>query len=343
MDLPRLRHAWAIAALVLLLVGPVSSAPQSGRRPGAGPAASGVPNPDGEQDEIRLETREVLLSVTVRDADGHPVTRLTADDFIVAEDRVRQRLVSCTRSRLPVNVVLLLDASGSVFSELASIRRAAASFVERLGPEDQVSVIQFADTVDLLQDWTTDRDSIRHALNWRFRGGEATAFWDAVYLAAADQLSKVQGRRAVIILSDGVDTSSKVSERQALAALDRADTSVYIVSKAEALIAKARPYAGLVGTVAGTAPTARYAIERLREAQERMGMLADRYGGRMYTPMKDDDLASAYGQVAEELGQQYVLSYVSSNDRRDGSWRTIELFLAQPGLTARTRKGYVAD
>lgn len=313
---------------------------QSGRRPQTQvkPDQNGDPGAD-----VQLETEEVLLSVSVRDANGRPVTGLTRDDFIVAEDRVRQDLVSCTVATVPVNIVLVLDASGSVFSELKAIRKAAENFVKALGPEDKVSVIQFAEKVELLQDWTSDREAISHALEWRYKGGEATAFWDAIYLAADDQLMKVDGRRAMIILSDGVDSNSRVTDLEAGAALDRAGASVFVVSKAQALIEQIRPYAGAGGVMSGSAPRARYAIQQLTDAQERMRAIADRYGGRLWAPLRDEDLKTAYDDVAAELKQQYVITYNPKNETHDGRWRAIQVFLTRPGLAARTRKGYIAQ
>lgn len=340
----RTRRVAAIAALLLALMVAPGSAPanaQSGRRPI--PKAAPVPPGQDPDADVRLGTQEVLLNVTVRDANGRPVKGLTGEDFIVAEDRVKQELASCREAMLPVNVVLVLDASGSVFSERVSIRRAAGAFASKLGPEDRVSVIQFADKVELLQDWTTDREAIQHALNWRYRGGEATAFWDGLYLAAEDQLSKVEGRRAIILLSDGVDTSSKISEDYVRAALDRCGASVYVVSKAQALIERIKPQAGKAGVIAGSAKLARAAIGELIAAEERMKRLADRYGGRLYAPVTDMELDRAYEDVALELKQQYVLTYVSANEVRDGRWRAIEIFPTRPGMTVRTRKGYAAQ
>lgn len=332
----RILAAFAITFTLL-----ASGAAQSGRRPVPKPVES-APQ-DAPDADVQLGTEEVLLGVTVRDLDGRPVTGLTADDFIVAEDRARQELTSCTVATRPVNVVLVLDASGSVFSELRSIRSAAEKFVAALGPEDQVSVVQFADKVELLQDWTSDRDQIRHALDWRYKGGEATALWDALYLAAEEQLSKVEGRRAIILLTDGIDSKSKISAELARAALDRAGPTVFVVSKASALIEQIRPYAGKGGVLAGTSRQAREAIEQLKASEETLRALADRYGGRLFAPLNDTDLASAYAEVATELKQQYVLTYVPKNEARDGRWRSIEIFLTRPGLTARTRKGYVAE
>lgn len=340
----RTRRVSAIAALFLALlvtIGPAPSLAQSGRRPV--PKAAPVPPGQDPDADVRLGTQEVLLNVTVRDANGRPVKGLTGEDFIVAEDRVKQELASCREAMVPVNVVLVLDASGSVFSERVSIRRAAGAFASKLGPEDRVSVIQFADKVELLQDWTTDREAIQHALDWRYRGGDSTAFWDGLYLAAEDQLSKVEGRRAIILLSDGVDTSSKISEDYVRAALDRCGASVYVVSKAQALIERIKPYAGKAGVIAGSAKPARAAIGELIAAEERMKRLADRYGGRLYAPVSDSELDRAYEDVALELKQQYVLTYVSANEVRDGRWRAIEIFPTRPGMTVRTRKGYAAQ
>lgn len=317
---------------------PIPVEAQSGRRPP--PKAEPVPPGQDPDADIRLGTQEVLLNVTVRDAGGRPVKGLSGTDFIVAEDRVRQELASCREAMLPVNVVLVLDASGSVFSERVSIRKAAGAFASELGPEDRVSVIQFADKVELLQDWTTDREAIQHALDWRYRGGEATAYWDALYLAAEDQLSKVEGRRAIILLSDGVDTSSKTSEDHVKAALDRSGASLYVVSEVQAVIDRIKPYAGKAGVLSGSARPARAAIGELQASEDRMMRLADRYGGRLYAPVSEADLHQAYRDVALELKQQYVLTYVSANEVRDGRWRAIEIFPTRPGMTVRTRKGY---
>ncbi|HQR38596.1 MAG TPA: VWA domain-containing protein [Blastocatellia bacterium] len=330
-----------IAALTLCLASIVgAAAAQSGRRPPPRPQTDTQGNPDAD---VQLGTQEVLLSVSVRDSNGRPVIGLSGDDFIIAEDRVRQQLTSFRESEVPVHVVLLLDASGSVFSELGSIRKAAESFVSALGPEDEVSVIQFAQKVELLQDWTTDREAIQHALDWRYKGGEATCFWDGVFLAADEQVRKVEGRRAIIILSDGVDTSSKVSQAQAVAALDKSGATVFVVSKAQALIERIKPYAGKAGTLTGSSRPAREAIESRSAAQETVRALADRYGGRLFAPITDADLATAYGDVAKELKQQYVVTYVSTNDTRDKHWRSIEIYSTRPGLTVRTRKGYVVE
>lgn len=317
---------------------------QSGRRipPKDDQSGGGGKGGDGG-DVLQLGTQEVLLSVSVRDANNRPVTGLTQDDFIVAEDRVRQKIVSCAVASQPLNVVLLLDASGSVFSELASIRKAADAFVSALGPEDKVAIVQFAGKVELLQDWTSDRGAIEQAINWRYKAADSTSFWDAVYLAGDELLPKVEGPRAIVILSDGVDNTSKVTDDQARAALDRAACSVFVISKAQALIDRYRPYAGKGGMLSGTSGQARVIIDTLTRAQDAMGAMADRYGGRMFTPAENDNLSDQFAAIAKDLKQQYLITYNPENEAHDGRWRAIDIYLSRPGMTVRTRKGYVAE
>jgi VWFA-related protein len=328
--------AYRIAlSLVLLGSAIVPGGAQSGRRPGQSNGAT-----DGE-DVVKLKTLEVILSVTVRDAMGRPVPHLGVEDFIIVEDGQRQKIESFSVAQMPVNVVLVLDASGSVFSELRSIRRAAVRFVDALPDNSMVSVIQFADKVELLQDWTSNRDDVRLALRWRYRGGDRTAMWDALYLAADEQLRRVEGRRAIILLTDGLDTWSRTSSQHVIAALDRSGTSLWVVSKAQALCQLIRPYAGVTGKITGTARNAQASIDRLNAAEDRLRELADRYGGRLYSPLTEADLENAYSDLATELSQQYVITYAPTNEVRDRRWRAIDVYLTRPGLQARTRKGYV--
>lgn len=334
-----------VRALSLLVVFGSFLAPglaQSGRRIPPKEDQSGQKG--GESgDVVQLGTQEVLLAVSVRDASNRPVTGLTQDDFIVAEDRQRQKIVSCAVASQPLNVVLLLDASGSVFSELASIRKAADAFVSALGPDDKVAVVQFAGKVELLQNWTSDHEAIEQAINWRYKAADSTSFWDAVYLAADELLPQTEGPRAIVILSDGVDNTSKVTDDQARAALDRAACSVFVISKAQALIDRYRPYAGKAGVIGGMSGQARAVIDTLQNAQDAMEKMADRYGGRIFKPAENEDLSEKFKTIATELKQQYLITYNPENEARDGRWRSIDIYLSRPGMTVRTRKGYVAE
>ncbi|HKG23041.1 MAG TPA: VWA domain-containing protein, partial [Blastocatellia bacterium] len=225
-----------LSFILLVVVTSGEAAAQSGRKPDP-------PAQQDKDDTIRLRTEEVLLNITVTDSFNRQATSLRREEFIVAEDGQRQEISSFSISTVPVNVVLMLDASGSVAGEVSSLRDAALSFVGQLGPEDKVSVIEFHSEVELLQDWTANADDIRHAISWRFKPGMvrtsegtstfgSTSLYDSLFLTAEEQLSKVNGRKAVIILTDGDDSSSKVTYEQSLAAVIRSNAVVYVVSKA---------------------------------------------------------------------------------------------------------------
>jgi Ca-activated chloride channel homolog len=309
-----------------------------------------------QQDEtLRLRAEEVLLNVTVIDPYGKQATDLTKDDFIIAEDSKRQDISSFIISSVPVNVVLMLDASGSVASEIPSLRDAAMRFVEQLGPEDKVSVLEFHTNVELIQEWTSSVDELRRAISWRFRPGMVrtpdghsmagmTALYDALYLTAGEQLAKVEGRKAIIMLTDGLDSSSKVTYNQALGSIIRSGAVVYVVSKARAFIADANKYRGKVGKIfgGGVANQADEAVAMLENAERLMTDLSTRTGGAIFSPLKDDEMKDVYARVARELKNQYIVTYISKNEERNGQLRRINVYLTRAGYSARTRESYYA-
>lgn len=341
-----LRALCALAAAFFFISGSLA---QSGRK---------LPSTNQQQksqdDTIRLRAEEVLLNVTVTDPYGRQATDLAKNEFIVAEDGQRQDIASFIVSSVPVNVVLMLDASGSVVSEIGSLRDAAMQFVNQLGPEDKISVVEFHTDIELIQDWTSKADDVRHALSWRFKPGMvmtkngsyapgSTSLYDALYTTADDLLSKVEGRKAVILLTDGDDTSSKVTYDQALAAVIKSGAMVYVVSKARAFINELKAnYGGKLGRVFGTANAAGVYISRFERAEQLMTNLANRTGGQIFSPLKDEEMKDVYAKVARELKNQYILTYVSKNEERNGALRHVKVFLTRSGYSARTRDSYYA-
>jgi Ca-activated chloride channel homolog len=313
---------------VLFAIGGASG--QSGRK--SQPRA-----PQGPDDTIRLRADEVLLNVTVVDPYGRQATDLQKGEFIVAEDNERQDMASFFLSSVPVNVLLLLDASGSVAGDITSLRDAATRFIEQLGPEDKIAVTEFHSEVEVIQDWTSNRDDLRHAISWRFKPGMvrtkegrstygSTSLYDALYLAAGEQLAKVEGRKAIIILTDGDDTSSKLTYEQALASVIKSGAVVYVVSKARSMIA-------LVG---------KFLRGRFERAEFLMTDLSTRTGGQIFSPRKDEEMKDIYARVARELKNQYIITYVSKNEKRDGRLRRVNIYLTRPGYIVRTRESYYA-
>jgi len=240
-------------------------------------------------------------------------------------------------------------------SEINSLRDAAMHFVNQLGPEDRISVIEFHTNLELIQDWTAKPEEVRHALSWRFKPGMvqtnrggftygSTALYDALYSAADEQLAKVEGRKAIILLTDGDDTSSKVTYPQALTAVVKSGAVVYVISKARAFISDLDRYRGKTARVfAG--PAAQQAgiyIERFERAERQMTDLSTRTGGRIFSPLQEKEMKDVYGQVARELKNQYIITYIPKNLDRDGRLRRVQVFLSRPGYSARTRDAYYA-
>src|SRR5262249_1212970 len=330
--------------VVSVLVVGLSTPAQSGRR------AATTTKPQGQDQVIKLRADEVLLNVTVVDPYGKQATDLSRDEFILAEDGQRQEMASFLISSVPANVVLMLDASGSIVSEINSLRDAAMQFVNQLGPEDKISVIEFHTNIELLQDWTSQAEEVRHALSWRFKPGMvmnkdgrydygSTPLYDALYAAADDQLSKVDGRKALIVLTDGDDTSTKVLYQQALSRIIKSGATVYVISKAGAFIDELAKYRGKAARVFGgpVSQNADMYVARLEAAEQVMTDLSNRTGGQLFSPIKDGDLKNVYAQVAHELKNQYILTYVSKNEARDGSLRHVKVFFTPSWYTRPTR------
>lgn len=342
-----LRRAVSSLLLATLLISYADG--QSGRKPD-------LSKPQDQDQTIRLRAEEVLLNITVTDPYGHQATDLNKEEFIVAEDGQRQDVSSFLISSVPVNVVLMLDASGSIVSEIGSLRDAAMQFVNKLGPEDKVSVVEFHSKVELIQDWTANAEEVRHALSWRFKPGMvqtkdgrneygSTSLYDALYSTADELLTKVEGRKAIIMLTDGDDTSSNVTYEQATASIVRSSAVVYVVSKARAFIADLnRNYRGKMGRVlgGGNAQIADVLVARLERAELLMTQLSKRTGGQIFSPLKDEEMKDVYANVARELKNQYIITYTSKNEKRDGTLRRVGVFLTRPGYGARTRESYYA-
>lgn len=311
------------------------------------------PPPVSQDDDeiIRVETTEIQLPVTVRDAQGRLLSGLTRDDFRVWEDGREQPLSTLVLRETPVDVVLMVDASSSVAANLDDFRQAADAFAQKLAPEDRLSLIKFADRVELLLDWTTNRAQLRRALS-RLQSGMFTNFNDALYLAAREQLTLSRDRRrAVLVLSDGIDSGRGYATFAAtLKALLEAQAGVYVVSSGE--MARRDKQEELDALLNDTAAHVRLNELRINDLREGLKALADsrrrlqqltaETGGQLFEPASFSGLESVYQDVAEELRNQYVLYYSPTNKQRDGQFRQVRVQTKQPGLSVTARRGYYA-
>ncbi len=316
-----------------------------------GQASNGEESQTISDDEvITVRTSEVLLPVTVRDASGKLIPALTRDDFRVFEDGREQPLNDLALRQVPVDVVLMVDASSSVASNLEDFRRAIEEFAARLAPEDRMSLIKFDDRVELLQDWTQSRTQLRRALR-RITPGVFTRFNDALYLAAREHFERGQRRHAVVVLSDGIDSGrGYASFETMLRALLEAQTAVYVISNTQ--IERARKSAELDTLLAGSESTVRFnelrigdlreGLSVLERSEQNLAQLARATGGRLYTPQSFAALDRVYTEVAEELRNQYALYYTPLDTARDGRFRRVTVQTSERTYQVNSRMGYYA-
>lgn len=308
------------------------------------------PTKEGKEssgDTISIETSEVLLPVTVRDSNGQFAINMKAEDFDIYEDGIPQPISSFTLKRMPVHVVLLIDTSSSVTRELDDFKFAALNFISQLDPEDKICLIRFDDVVELVQDWTSNRNTLKRAMN-RLGTGMFTKFNDALYLAAKEQLSKVTGRKAIIVLTDGIDSGrGGTTSDKAFRTLIEEEASVYVVSKTRIQGQSDREKLEFYQRNSSSGATnqlridgLKMALTELESSEQFLRRIAEETGGRIFLPESFDDLGSAYQQVAEELRSQYVIFYTPTNPVRDGSYRSVRVKVKTPGYRATTRFGY---
>jgi Ca-activated chloride channel family protein len=270
----------------------------------------------------------VSLNVTVTEGTGRYITDLAAEDFNVFEDGVKQDVTFFTRTNLPIALALLLDTSASMENKLPTAQEAAIGFARRLRPQDLAEVVDFDSRVVVLQSFSNNAAELEQAIRKTSAGG-STSLYNAVYIALKD-LKKVVAksadeirRQAIVVLSDGEDTSSLLPFEEVLDLAKRSETAIYAI-----------------GLRAGEGPGT--SAKGFKEAEFVMRQFSQETGGRSFFPNQLSDLATVYGQISDELSSQYTVGYTSKNPKRNGAWRRVVVRIARPNLTARTKLGYFA-
>jgi VWFA-related protein len=249
----------------------------------------------------------INLNVSVTDPRNRYVTELGEKDFAVFEDGIRQELSLFTHENLPISLVLMVDTSASMDEKLSVAQTAAIRFTKTLRPQDLAQVVQFNDRATTLQDFTANHEALAAAIHKTEASGP-TALHNALYIALKDLgKQKKMGelrRRAIVLLSDGEDTASLVSDDQVVELARKTEINIYSISL--------RP----------SRPSDRTRLG-FSQAAHLLTSLAQETGGQVHFPNSLSELDSVYDRIAEELRTQYNLGYVSSNKRRDGKWRRI--------------------
>jgi Ca-activated chloride channel family protein len=309
------RASWLVCTL--LAVGVVAT----GSPLGARAQAQQPPQSPAFRASIDL----VSLTVTVSEASRY-VTGLSAEDFQVYEDGVLQEVSYFSRDNLPIALALLIDTSASMETRLPTAREAAIGFARRLRSQDLAEVVDFDSRVVILQTFTNDLAELDQAIRKTSAGG-STAMYNAVYIALKDlnrivatEVSEIR-RQAIVLLSDGEDTSSLLPFEEVLDLAKRSETAIYAVGLRAEDTAQSRGF---------------------KEAEFVLRQLAQETGGRVFFPETVAELPAIYTQIADELSSQYTLGYTSRNPRRDGAWRRVVVRVNRPGVAARSKQGYFA-
>ncbi|MGI8733170.1 MAG: VWA domain-containing protein [Pyrinomonadaceae bacterium] len=270
-------------------------------------------------DVVRVDTDLVVLNVTVSDKAGQYVPGLKLADFKVFEEgrEVPIKLISSFGAQeSPFAAVILLDTSGSMESRLSLGRSAAIRFLDGLRPEDVAAVYNFDHSVERVQDFSSGRDLAPMAFGLRAKG--MTALYDAIVQAGETLAARPEQRKAIIVLSDGVDTQSKASSGKALQAALAVGAGIYAVD---------------MSANDGN-------VTRNQQSAMLLKSFAEKSGGRFIATPGGPALRDAFASIAKELGRQYTIAFRPADQVRDGRWRSLEVKLSRPDLTVRTRKGY---
>ncbi|HKU72943.1 MAG TPA: VWA domain-containing protein [Pyrinomonadaceae bacterium] len=313
-------------------------------------------DPSGETvegDVIKFDTSLVMVPVTVMDRSGRYVPLLRRENFRLQENGVDQKIAYFATTDSPFSVVLLIDTSGSTEFRLRDIQDAAIKFVDKLKSTDKVMVMSFDDRIEVECKATTDRDEITKAIR-NTRGGGGTRLYDAVEDILKKQLKTLEGRKAVVLFTDGVDTTSRrASYESTLRLAEESDASIYVVdydtSGKGTVMSNGIPMPGGRGTILGLPLPTPGGIPGTsggmpgdyKRAVRYLHALADLTGGRFYSGDSLFGIGQAFTWIAEELGRQYSLGYYPSVAGKEGERRQIKVKVTEANLVVKSRDSYI--
>ncbi len=306
-----------------------------------------------QDDEIiKVDSSIVRLNVGVVNGKGQPITNLSRENFTVYEDGVKQNISRFEPTVTPFSVVIILDMSGSTLGFRETIRQSAFRFVDALAPEDRVAVVEFYDKVNLRNDFTTNRKKIGNSIITA-NGRGKTQLYKALDFALQRLSGEGKRRKAVIVLTDGVDTDVRDNDRKYLEKIKESDISSAIkpeqsdilsrvLSKSDAQGVTIYPLALPTGDPFKLADPTPMQIAMFSAARSRLQILADRTGGTLNAINRLEEMGKLYAAVAADLRALYTVEYQPTNSKRDGKWREIKIETTSSELISKTRQGYFA-
>ncbi len=308
-----------------------------------------------DDDVIRTETNLVQLNVGVVDSRGRAITSLSRNDFTVFEDGVKQQILHFDPADTPFSLVLLLDVSGSTLGFRQQFKQAALRFLDALAPDDRVAIVQFNAKIKVLSGFSKDREKLSYAIE-RADGGGETHLYETLRFALSELAKEgTQRRKAIVVLTDGLDTQLRNADRPLLASVKTDEEAIAAIdpkvnSTLNAVLAAADRQGVSIFPLAlpsgdpkrlplpDPVITGIYSVARAR-----LQILADRTGGRLNDIQRLDQMARLYTEVAAELRTLYTVAYQPVGERvRNGKWHEIKIEIGHPELIVRTRPGYFA-
>lgn len=325
------------------------------------PVNAPVSDEVGEGDVVRIDTNLVTVPVSVLDRQGRFISDLRREQFSVLENGVEQKIAYFEPTDKPFTVALLLDTSGSTFFHLWEIKEAAISFAKQLRPQDRVLVVTFDNLVMLLTEATNDSRVVTEVIERNAITGFSTRLYDALDLVIKQRLNKIDGRKAIVLFTDGVDTASyQATSQSTLHEVEELDALIYPVQydTTDFVDAQTRTNTTIVtttlrrgpfpigsssqttyGTPAASGPGT--SPEAYKSADRYLHQLATKTGGQLYQANDRKQLSEAFSKIAEQLRHQYSLGYYPQTTLQGGERRQIKVHVAQPDVAVRARDSYV--
>src|SRR2546427_1724555 len=319
-----------LTGILLLTVAVASGQPAKAQKP----APSPTPPAEAGQEKVTVTTRRVRLPITVTDKKGQFVSGLSQSDFLVLEDKVPQQIDSFSNEQnnnLPLYVGVLMDTSPSTAGKLKFEQESAMNFIQTVvrPRRDRVLFATFDDQITLRQDFTDRLELLDRAVFAVKNTGEKTALYDAIWQFCDEKMRSAQGRRALVVITDGDDTYSRADINDAIDIAQRTETTLFAISTK----------AGLSGSVPGVE-----AGQAKDKGDKDLDRLCEETGGAAFFTGDMLSLERSFSKIAKELRSQYLITYRHTNDRYDGSYRRVEVRLGNghENLKLRTKRGYKA-
>jgi Ca-activated chloride channel family protein len=384
-----LRARTALAALTLFVVA----------LPVFGQSQEEKSKQDPQQPSIKIGTNLVTVPVIVTDRYGRFATGLTRNQFTVREEGSPQKIEDFSSTEAPFSVALLIDTSRSTQNKLGRIRKAAKTFIKQLLPNDRIMVVSFDEKVQFICDFTSDHAELERAVN-SLKSSFLTSLYDAIHLTINEKMSRIQGRKAIVVLTDGVDTASKQATYESAIELaasagiitytvqyetrnDGSSKPIFIPGIGKSFASRSGlrwqdaqqqkpkpeseesksdskdqpkslnniplPQGGAPASTPGSRPSSRVNSQRQQPVRDRYLIAADflrtlsaQSGGLPFRAESIENTTYAFQLIANELHNQYTLTYISNNENRDGNYRTIAVGVNNPDLIVRARRFYRA-